>query len=476
MHDGKGFLVRWGKTIVDALNRELVPNDPSQVKVRSAFLQFDMASGEILPLSGSASEAERSNILISMAAFGMKQLGLQTGDMGFPMDDVTPAKLFSLFDGLSSSQSGTNIYTSTSVVTPSADGTEIMAGAVRLEDHLCNRWWLPPSSQLPWALDVPRGGSISQRPFDVTLVCGGHSRRVDWYANAWEAVVKAGAASKPKVLDFRGHTVHYQVAFLDPDDEAQMALNGQILLYRHARFTCMEALPRKGGSAVLANAAECMQANNKMEAAGPKEFKRLYDMLQPIYDGGWPVDKADMTLQSKGTMRTLLGENMAVLASCHDFEWQEGKEDFAVNAVFPACLPALYSAAAVYAMAHHPEVVEEREAREKAEAARAERAKRTPTKAPRPAALGPGSPEVVDRAARKRKAVQPYQPEAPSGVAKGGKKKKSTVSNAAPSSTATLKKIQAWSLRPVLTGMPTSCQSRACRSTCASSSSTCSMT
>jgi hypothetical protein len=74
VRDGKGILVRWGKTIVDALNRELLPNNAKEKKVRSAYLQFDMASGEVLPLPASASETDRSNIMISMAAFGLKQV------------------------------------------------------------------------------------------------------------------------------------------------------------------------------------------------------------------------------------------------------------------------------------------------------------------------------------------------------------------------------------------------------------------
>jgi hypothetical protein len=382
---------------------------------------------------------------------------LKTGDMGFPMVDTTPAKLFSLFDGLG--ESGTNVFTSTRAVTPSADGMEIMAGDMLLEDHLCNRWWLPPSAQLPWAQDVPKGGSITQRPFEVTLTCGGASRRIDWFANGWEAVVKAGGASKPMMLDYKGHTLHFQVACLDKDDASQMSLDGKLLMYRHARFTCTEALPRKGGSTELRNAAECMHMNARMESTGPASFGAVYDALQMIYDGGWPVAKADMTSLSKKAMRTLLGEGVAVLVSCHDFEWQEGKEAFAANAVYPACLPALYSAVAKYVAEHHPaldaERAEAKARKERSEAAAAKRAaalaaaQANPTPPPKPKvvppALGPVSPGGADRGARVRKSVEQYKPEAqkaPSATKNKYAVKRKASDTASPDAALTLKKIK----------------------------------
>jgi hypothetical protein len=376
--------------------------------------------------------------------------------MGFPMVDTTPAKLFSLFDGLG--ESGTNVFTSTRAVTPSADGMEIMAGDMLLEDHLCNRWWLPPSAQLPWAQDVPKGGSITQRPFEVTLTCGGASRRIDWFANGWEAVVKAGGASKPMMLDYKGHTLHFQVACLDKDDASQMSLDGKLLMYRHARFTCTEALPRKGGSTELRNAAECMHMNARMESTGPASFGAVYDALQMIYDGGWPVVKADMTSLSKKAMRTLLGEGVAVLVSCHDFEWQEGKEAFAANAVYPACLPALYSAVAKYVAEHHPaldaERAEAKARKERSEAAAAKRAaalaaaQANPTPPPKPKvvppALGPVSPGGADRGARVRKSVEQYKPEAQKAPATKNKYavKRKASDTASPDAALTLKKIK----------------------------------
>ena len=424
--NGIGTLVRWGKNVVDAINRAFPPKQAHEVEVRSAYLQFDMATGSLLALPGAATPEQRSNFIISLAAFGIQQLGFETADMGFPMEDVTQAKLFSLFGDLGVTKTGTIVYTTSRVVTPDANGTQIMAGDVLLEEHLSNRWWLPPSSQLPWTLDVPRGGSVSKRPFEVTLVCGGVSRTVDWFANGWESVVKAGAASLPMELlhhgkDGKAYKLHYQIGWLDVNDDAQAKLSGKIMLYRHARYTCTVALPSKGGSVEAGDMHSCMELMKTMESGGPKGFGRVYDLLSPVYGDGWPLNKEQTKGQSKIMMRTLLGDNMAMLVSCHAFEWQEGKEHFSCNDVFPSCLPKLYAAAAKYAHEHpgHPLVVKELEVMKAkkqaaADAAALRAAKRASTpRSPAAAAVKEDAEAAVASpagAARVRKTVKMYEP------------------------------------------------------------------
>jgi hypothetical protein len=72
-----------------------------------------------------------------------------------------------------------------------------------------------------------------------------------------------------------------------------------------------------------------MEVINRMEAHGPSSFPALHARLMDIYKGGWPVAKAEMAKLSKVMLRTLLGNDVVMMVSCHDFEWQEGKEAFA---------------------------------------------------------------------------------------------------------------------------------------------------
>ena len=59
-----------------------------------------------------------------------------------------------------------------------------------------------------------------------------------------------------------------------------------MLMYRHARYTCVELLPRgRGGE-------DCGRLNGRMESSGPASFGKLHDLLQEIYCNGWPVEKA----------------------------------------------------------------------------------------------------------------------------------------------------------------------------------------
>lgn len=437
VRDGTGTLVRWGKTVVDALNRVSPPANPSEARVRSAYLQFDMRNGARLMGQASASleagPAADSTRSISEAAFG-----LCGPDMQFPMRNVTLAKLLSLFAPLGG-KTGTVVYTRTKEMFPSSDGQHIMAGNVRLQDQIASSWWLPPSAQLPWKDDLPshRGASVSRPPFNVTLSCGGTHQTVDWQAHGWEAVVKEGAASGPMVVTFRDnddedHTIHYQIGWLNMDDPVQAALSGKMLMYRHARYTCTELLPRgRGGE-------ECGRLNGSMEARGPAAFGGLHDLLQEIYCNGWPVEKAKMTKLTKEGMRKLLGETLVMLVSCHSFEWQEGKEAFAVNNVYPACLPALFSAAAEFALKHggHPAVkAAEQAAKEAAEKKRKENADRLAAvreEWAKQKAEGGGAASAAGT--RVRTKAQPFEPEAiPTLAVEGGgvKKRKASASGAA---------------------------------------------
>ena len=64
VRDGVGTLVRWGQTVVSAINRVFPPEHAHEVEVRSAFLQFDMATGEMLTISGFIKPEVRNNMLI----------------------------------------------------------------------------------------------------------------------------------------------------------------------------------------------------------------------------------------------------------------------------------------------------------------------------------------------------------------------------------------------------------------------------
>ena len=433
MRDNVGTLVRWGATVVDAINAAFPPPNPGEARVRSAYLQYDMRTGSRLADQAASSaavltrESESATLgtAISEAAFG-----LHSPNMQFPMRGVTPAKLLSLFAPLEG-KSGTCVYTRTNQVTP--EGGHIMAGNVKLQKHIEQCWWLPHSALLPWKQDLPahRHGGASPRQFNVSLTCEGTRKTVEWQNHGWEAVVREGAASPPMVRMFmdelgNNHAIHYQIGWLNMADDLQKPLSGKMLMYRHARYTCVESLPRgRGGE-------ECGRMSGRMEAGGPNAFPGLHDMLQDIYLGGWPVEKAKMKKLTKDGIRALLGETLVMLVSCHDFEWQEGKEAFAVNDVNPACLPALFSAAAEFALEHrcHPAVkVAERLAKEAADKKRKEDEERIAANKAKRIAEG-GAAGAAGARVRARPNV--YEPgEAPKLLAVEGSKKRAAPASAA---------------------------------------------
>jgi hypothetical protein len=145
--------------VVDAINRASPPPSVNQTCVRYAYLQYDMKDGSRLVSPGS--ESDSLGKTISEAAFGLRN----PPDMQFPMRGITSAKqLLSLFAPLGG-RSGTCVYTRTSELT--TENGHIMAGTVRLQDHIEQRWWLPPSALLPWKQDLPNdrhGGTAANGP------------------------------------------------------------------------------------------------------------------------------------------------------------------------------------------------------------------------------------------------------------------------------------------------------------------------
>jgi hypothetical protein len=56
-----GTAVRWGSTVVAALNKVYPPAHAREALVRSVYLEFDMTTGKLKELQGGATDASANN-------------------------------------------------------------------------------------------------------------------------------------------------------------------------------------------------------------------------------------------------------------------------------------------------------------------------------------------------------------------------------------------------------------------------------
>jgi hypothetical protein len=189
---------------------------------------------------------ERANVVLSQACFGLSaphdRLALADS---FPMDDVTPEKLFKLFEPLRGSGHGTVIYFTSRtdngvpLVASTPDGMSIRAGGELLHEFLPRAWMLPRSCAMPVEADYGAPIKRNKLPFSVTLRGPRGETVVDFGLHPWEHVVAQRYASPATTLQVpcggdKVVTVHVQFGWLEDDTHAG------IYLYRHKRFAKVE--------------------------------------------------------------------------------------------------------------------------------------------------------------------------------------------------------------------------------------------
>jgi hypothetical protein len=300
-----------------------------------------------------AHPVERANVVLSQACFGLSaphdRLALADS---FPMDDVTPAKLFSLFEPLRAwGYHGTVVYfTSRSdngvpLVAPTADGASVQAGGVPLHDFLPRAWMLPRSATMAVEADYGARVRADKMPFAVTLRGPSGETVVDWSQHPWERCVADGFASPPQTLQVpygggRLATVHVQFGYLKDDEDSG------IYLHRHKRFAKVEPHVHRMDSA---DAGELRQ---RMAVTTAFQHKGAYDAMCRIYNGTPPLSMGQLRQRTASELQRIFGRYQITLVSCHDLAWQEGKEAFIQNALYHAVLAAVRLRSAQYALKH----------------------------------------------------------------------------------------------------------------------------
>jgi hypothetical protein len=266
---------------------------------------------------------------------------------GFPMDDVTSAKLFSLFDPIRNIGHGTVIYFTAKMdggvplVGPTPDGASVQAGGKPLEEFLARSWMLPGNAAMPVEEDYGAPVRRNKLPFRVLLRGPHGATEVAFKAHPWTRVVADGHASPPVVLEVtvpgraQPVRVHVQCGWLPNDDDAG------IYLYRHKRLGAVLPQVYRMDTADAGALRHVIASNMRM----PKVYKDMGE----VYGGTSPISMAFISANTASSLQCVVGKNQVVLASCHDLTWLEGKEGFVQNALYEAVVLAVRIYAAQYA-------------------------------------------------------------------------------------------------------------------------------
>jgi hypothetical protein len=297
---------------------------------------------------------ERADAALSEACFGLSpaHARLALAD-SFPMDDVTPEKLFSLFAPLYECNHGTVVYftsradasSGAPLVAPTPDGMSVRAGGVALHDFLPRAWMLPRSAAMPVEADYGAAVKRNKLHFVVKLQGPRGMTEVDFGRHPWQRVVAEGYASPAMTLQVpyggdKVATVHVQFGWLEDDADAG------IYLHRHKRFAKMEPHVHRLDS------ADAGALRQRIASGGPAQQVAAYDVLCRIYGGASPLTKAQLKEHTGSELQRMFGKCQITLVSCHDFAWQEGKEAFMQNALYDRILSAVRVASARYALEH----------------------------------------------------------------------------------------------------------------------------
>jgi hypothetical protein len=321
---GVGTLVRWGQPVTAAVHRELRVGAPGERTLKNAAIEFDMATGALrieqpkddgaarrtprarlceLLTHRFAHAVERSHALLSQACFGLSpaHARLALAD-SFPMNDVTPAKLFSLFDPLRACGHGTVVYftpraddAGAPLVAPTLDGRSVRAGDVALHDFLPRAWMLPRSCAMPVEADYGAPVKRNKLPFVVTLQGPHGETDVDFGRHPWQRVVADGYASPPQTLqvpygDGKVATVHVQFGWREDDEHAG------IYLHRHKRFAKVEPHVHRLDSADAGALRQCIGSWKE----------RAHEPLCRIYGAAAPLTKAQLKERTMTELQHIL--------------------------------------------------------------------------------------------------------------------------------------------------------------------------
>ena len=300
-----------------------------------------------------AADEELSASTLACMCFGLNPPQEEDKDLGFPMDDVTLPKLFSLFDPITEGH-GTAIYFQSAsdggvpLIAPTPDGKSVQAGGKPLHDFLARYWMLPRDAAMPVEQDYGAPVRSNKIPFRVVLQGPLGYTEVDWEAHPWTRAFagKSVAPSPPKVLQVivpgRAEPVQVHVQFGHLPDDADAG----IWLYRHKRMATV--LPQ----VYRLDTADAGTLRHMTTSSHIIKAPRFFELLCHVYGckpEEAPVGEAFLRKCTATEMQLIAGKNLITLASCHDLTWLEGKSGFKHDAVYEAVALAVRKASAEYA-------------------------------------------------------------------------------------------------------------------------------